>query len=136
MKKLLFVCIVLLLTACGQGSKSGDTEVMNLYGIWELQELNGIEVSAEQLPTMALQEDGALNGFTSCNIMNGTFTAKDNGEIAFGEITTTRMSCPDSALESSMLEILSEVERFSVSEGRLTLYTDGKGVAILYAITL
>ena len=136
MKKLLFLCIVLLSAGCGSGSRSGETELTDLFGMWELHELNGREVSAEQLPSMALQEHGALNGFAGCNIMNGTFTANDDGEITFGEIITTRMSCPDSEMENSLLELLRTAERFSIKEDRLTISAKGKSVAIFKTITL
>ena len=130
MKGIIFVTMLLLLTGCGSGKKNGVTSPESLYGAWELHELNGEEVSAEQLPTIEMKEDGTLHGFSGCNILNGTFTAEENGVVSFGEMATTRMSCPDMQLASDFLGALAAVDHFSVSENRLTLLSGDKAVAL------
>ncbi len=130
MKGIIFATMLLLLAGCGSGKKNGVTSPESLYGAWELHELNGEEVSAEQLPTIEMKEDGTLHGFSGCNILNGSFTAEENGVISFGEMATTRMSCPDMPLESGFLAALAAVDQFSVSENRLTLLSGDKTVAL------
>ncbi len=122
--------MLLLLAGCASGKKNGATSPESLYGVWELHELNGEEVSAEQLPTIEMKEDGTLHGFSGCNILNGSFMAQENGVISFGEMATTRMSCPDMQLESVFLAAMATVDQFSVSENRLTLLSGDKTVAL------
>jgi len=130
MKGIIFATMLLLLAGCGSGKKDGVTSPESLYGAWELHELNGEQVSAEQLPTIELKEDGTLHGFSGCNILNGSFMAQENGVISFGEMATTRMSCPDMQLESGFLAALAAVDQFSVSENRLTLLSGDKTIAL------
>ena len=42
-------------------------------------------------------------------------------ELRFSEVTSTKMSCEDIAFETTFLDLLSKVDRFEQTEGRLEL---------------
>lgn len=94
---------------------------------WKLVELGGNPVEAGQAERRAVLElhadDAIAAGNTSCNSFSGPYAIKAGQRISFGpNMAVTRMACPDSSLESAFLEMLQQVDHYTVSdEGMLSL---------------
>src|SRR5699024_12793722 len=67
-------------------------------------------------------EENRANGFTGSNNFMGSYTLKDNNQIAFTGMASTRMACPESEFnEGSFLQVFEEVETFELDEDQLVL---------------
>lgn len=103
------VVLVAVLAGCaalGGGDGPIDT-------VWRIAEIDGVEVPrlpGNRAPTLLLDAEGHLSGFTGCNRMTGGY-ALAGGKIEFGAIASTRMACESVAgeIELAYLEALASV---------------------------
>lgn len=88
-----------------------------------------IAVAADQQNVnMQFAEGGKANGSGGCNGFSATFSANEEGQIAFGPIAATKMAC-DGIMETeyAYFEALSKVVQYSTEGGQLMLSSaDGK----------
>ncbi|HEV7779681.1 MAG TPA: META domain-containing protein [Chitinophagaceae bacterium] len=61
-----------------------------------------------------------FNGNAGCNQMSGNYTI-DNGNIHFGEVLSTKMSCADIEFETAFLSTLGNVDRYEMEGNDLFL---------------
>ena len=122
MKKTVFFLRLMCLTLILPFSCGTESNVMSpsaLDGEWTIAEVNGQTVQADSLGnTPFIGFDYAarrIYGNAGCNRMMGSFEADSlkPGALSIGPVATTRMACPDMALELSILETLPEVASFA-----------------------
>ena len=63
----------------------------------------------------------SVSGNTSCNNFSGPYEINEGDRISFGMIRTTMMACPDMDIEKQILEVLSKVDNYNVSDSILKL---------------
>lgn len=82
-----------------------------LNGVWRVAKINDKTVDVEAMKMVIDVAEGKLHGNTGCNIMNGRFDVDMDmpNSISFSAIATTRMMCPDSEYETSLIVALEEV---------------------------
>ncbi len=89
-----------------------------LNGAWKVDTINGVKVSAKTDIKVVIDVDECkIHGNAGCNLLNGEVVIvldKKNG-IEFRNLATTRMTCPDIAIEQKFLLALEEVA--TASEG-------------------
>ena len=126
----LLLGLVLLLAACGgEGNPLADTE-------WRLVAQGDAAAPAEVVGDDATAEfsaAGDMTGWTGCNSYTARYRARES-ELRLDELTWTEAGCPSDALfqqERRMQDSLATVERFEVSEERLTLHSEG-GQALVF----
>ena len=93
------------LFACS-GSK---TDAKQLEGKWNVVEVKGEKVQAENTPFMEFDmKENKLHGNAGCNIFNTSVTldGKDVSAITIAQGATTMMACPDMDLETKILHRL------------------------------
>jgi heat shock protein HslJ len=82
-------------------------------------------------PTLRVEEDGSVAGFSGCNRFHGRFEEGESpGAVSVGPLVSTRMACPPEAmeLERTFLASLRGVESYGFHLGRLALdYRDEEG---------
>jgi heat shock protein HslJ len=68
-------------------------------------------------------QDGEAQGRSGCNTYGGSYDAKGDGSISFGQMSMTAMACDDPvmALESAYLAALQAVSGFQVTGSGLVL---------------
>ena len=96
------------LFACS-GSK---TDAKQLEGKWNVLEVKGEKVQAENTPFMEFDmKENKLHGNAGCNIFNTSVTldGKDVSSITIAQGATTMMACPDMDLETKILQSLTAV---------------------------
>lgn len=137
MKKLFIIASVLILgfslsSCCNTCKKTKPTEVKGSK--WALVELNGKIVDrvaqdpADRL-TLILGEDGRVNGKGDCNGFFGGYTLEKE-KINISNLGSTRMFCPDQALENQYLEVLQSAEKIKIDgEYMLLMDKDAKLIA-------
>ena len=95
---------------------------------WILTELKEVPVQLSGTRRDAYIEfswtDKRFSGNGGCNQINGNYTLEKN-DLAFTEVTSTKMSCPDLAFETTFLEALSDVDRYQLENDQLIL-KDGR----------
>lgn len=70
--------------------------------------------------TLTFGDDGGFGSTTDCNSVAGQFTADEaTGQLAFGEIASTRMACEGETLESTYITQLSGAASYLVRDGQL-----------------
>ena len=141
MKNLPFILAILVAcTACnpfrGTTSKSGITEKY-----WKLISVGGAAVQppaegAREAHIILKKADSRVTGSGGCNLINGTYELKGRSRIAFSQMLSTKMACPGMDTETRFLQALAETDRYVIIGETLTLYDDGKVVAVLQAVYL
>ncbi|MDN6280993.1 MAG: META domain-containing protein [Psychroflexus sp.] len=148
MKKLSLVLFSLvLLTAC-QEKKSQSTEKKEAQeaepqgaealtgSTWALKELNGEKYSspseAEGVHVMLTDDGSKVSGYAGCNQLMGSFKLSADNGLDFGDVATTRRSCPDqNQNEQHFLKALKSTESYRISDQGLKLFdADNNAVAV------
>lgn len=121
------------LMSCGTGKNS--VAVVDFTGEWNIVEVNGEKVSAENAPFLGFDKDGhRLYGNAGCNHLMGSFELDtlNAGKVKFGQVAATRMMCPDMTLEQNVLEALNKVAGYeTVGEDVALNDAEGKPVILL-----
>jgi heat shock protein HslJ len=101
------------------------------YTEWTLVELAGVPLElteGERPPHLVLDlEESRVTGSGGCNRLTGTF-ALSADELRFGPLATTRMACPEPAMERAALD---RVTSYALDERALTLVAGNEAVARL-----
>jgi heat shock protein HslJ len=63
-------------------------------------------------------------GQAGCNRFRGTFKLPMEGKLQFGPLLTTKMACPEIALENRFLQVLSNTRSYRISSDTLRLYSE------------
>lgn len=106
------------------------------YTEWTLVELAGVPLElteGERPPHLVLDlEESRVTGSGGCNRLTGTF-ALSADELRFGPLATTRMACPEPAMERerAFLAALDRVTSYELDERALTLLAGNEAVARL-----
>jgi copper homeostasis protein (lipoprotein) len=93
---------------------------------WKLTELNGQSIVSDsgfnRQPQIIFKEnDNRIIGNGGCNDISGTFEIGNADHIAFSNMVSTRMSCPNSSLETKFLKVLNKVDNYFANEDELVL---------------
>lgn len=102
-----------------------------LNGNWKLHLVDGREVNTAA-PTLSVSlGDGKISGNAGCNRYFGSIQSISGATIGFDNVGSTKMACPDMALESLYLNMLDQPDiSWSIDQdGQLTLKT-GTGTFI------
>lgn len=73
-----------------------------------------------------------FTGWTGCNAYGGEYSVRGS-ELRLRDLTWTEAGCPSQALfrqEQRMQDLLATVERFEVTDARLTLHSEGGQTAV------
>ncbi len=129
----LLLGFALLLVACGSaGNPLANTE-------WRLVALGNADAPdavAGGNPTAEFTTATDLTGWTGCNSYGARYRARQS-ELRLDQLTWTEAGCPSQALfqqEQRIQGLLATVERFEVSEERLTLHSAGGRVMVFQRV--
>lgn len=97
---------------------------------WSLIELNGRVIDrgggrAGRL-TLILGVDGRVGGMGDCNRFFGPYTFDGKGRFDISELGSTRVACPNQALEDEYFRALQEAASFRI-DGDFLLLNDAGG---------
>lgn len=114
-----------------------------LNGTWRVAEIQGKSVNPDTHPELQLVIDIPelrIHGNTGCNIVNGNLLIDPDKTDAmqFTDMATTRMACPDGALETEFLLAMEAVDRARPDGSNKVILMDerGKRVIVLQRIDL
>lgn len=92
-------------------AESPASELANkLNGEWTIVEAGQYKIDRdEEMPYVNFSEaDGRFYANNGCNVVNGNFTFKDADMVAFSNVITTRMYCPDVNFENAINLVLAD----------------------------
>ena len=122
----------LVLEMMPRKAESNDAD-QSIYGIaWEIYEISGRMLIADNPPSLTLDHDGQFGLYGGCNRFTGTLTAAD-GEFSMPEnFAGTMMTCPEKRerLEKDTLQALSTATGY-VRNGLNLALTNEAGVTVL-----
>ncbi|TGD82339.1 META domain-containing protein [Hymenobacter wooponensis] len=94
---------------------------------WMLYCLEAQPVAANPEREMYLQlsaTETQAEGQAGCNQFRGSFTLPSEGKLHFGSLLSTKMACPELALENRFLNILSTTRSYRISGDTLRFYSE------------
>ena len=133
MKQVFFILLTAtIMTACSPKLSPDHYWVDHRWTLTELRQvpvqLSGTNRDA-YLEFFATEKRFSGNG--GCNRISGNYTLGKKSSIHFGEVTSTKMSCPDLAFETTFLSMLNKVNRYEVTGNTMLLKDDNEVLMIL-----
>ena len=139
MRKVLSIgCLTALfmsMSSCGVTKKS--TALADLAGKWMIVEADkqAIADNMENQPFVEFNlDEKRLHGNAGCNVFNGEFLVDEAAPtaIAFPQVITTMMACPDMDVEGRILKALNEVRTFGVlADGAVGFYNESNDLVLV-----
>lgn len=102
-----------------------------INGAWQVTRVYGKDMTKyEDLQLVIDLPEGRIHGNVGCNTMNGSVVANPDmqNSITFKDMATTRMMCPDIAIEQSLLDALGKVSTVvSADDNNTAILKDASG---------
>jgi len=116
------ILAVVLFTGCCNCNKKSSFPFQET--VWQLTQLNGKTVKADNNFTIAFLNTGRITGKGACNTFFGPweFVKGKNNGIQIGQVASTMMACPDMETESAFFQALEKTTEYRLDGGRLYLY--------------
>lgn len=99
-------------------------------GAWQVTKLNGTAVPTDVEMQMVIDiPEQKLHGNAGCNTMNGSIYMNPDiqNSLEFKNIATTRMTCPQIALEQQLLTALAQVTTVKLGKDGSLMLVDANG---------
>lgn len=122
-----YVLIYLAILSACQVTKeqTQNTDMAQLYNVWELHSLHGVDYSDEMTqkhPTLQIgAENKSVSGNDGCNTFFGSIEILTKTDLKFGILAGTKMMCEDMKITGAFGQALSKVEYYMLKELKLTL---------------
>lgn len=106
-----------------QELNTSETSILDFK--WKLVELNGQEIEYSN-PDLEIYfsfdvETNKISGNAGCNHFMGTYLQSGFDRIQFKQLLSTKRACPELQLESEFLQMLDQVDNYSILGGTLSL---------------
>ncbi|MGO2390710.1 MULTISPECIES: META domain-containing protein [Halomonadaceae] len=79
-------------------------------------------LSMSETPYFQIAKDGKVSGYDGCNRFTGEVTLGDSQRIAFSELATTRMACPQMADAKRVTDMMETAYRYLIDHDRLVFF--------------
>ncbi len=135
MKNLNIVLVALLagiLSSCCSCGK-GQSEIMIEQTSWELEQLQGRDVSTNDNYKITFNSDGTVSGIGDCNRFMGKYTKTKDNKLSFENLALTKMMCQNQEQEDKFIKTLSSIDAIRTDGKLLMMLSNGELVAIFEA---
>ncbi|WP_452219693.1 META domain-containing protein [Lacinutrix salivirga] len=126
--------VAILFTSCNENKKETIVKQDNKTEVkttktettledtrWKLVTFMGKDVSNKGAFITFSSKNNTVYGNASCNTFNGTYELKEGLRLSLSKMAATLKACPDMSIETPFLEILENVDNYSLSENTMTL---------------
>lgn len=137
MKKFSFFSALLLLFSlgCNPTTKKVDhaqpsnseipTALLETY--WKVVEINGQPVNnpptnQKEAHIILTKEGNRLQGSAGCNSLMGSYQLMDGNRIKFSGLASTKMACPDMAIENVLGKAIEMSDNYAINDKFLILH--------------
>lgn len=79
-------------------------------------------LSMPEAPFFRIGQDGKVSGSDGCNRFTGSVELGDNQRIAFSQLTSTRMACPNMEDAKRVTDMLDTAYRYLIDHDRLVFF--------------
>lgn len=142
MKKTIFLLFVIAsLISCNSNKSTSNDETkpvsaqiskMDMIANWHVESIAGVS-TLQTNPSMNLDlVENRISGKGGCNNYSGAAT-RDGYNIQFKGIASTKMMCPNAAIESAYYKALDKVRSFDIKGNILTFYDEKGSKLITYS---
>lgn len=120
-----------------QRKEEASVSLNDLSGKWMVREVYGSAVAdtLENQPFMEFDVAAKkMHGNAGCNVINGDIQADENNAtaIAFPQVISTMMACPDMKVEANILKALNEVKSFGrLQNGGIGFYSKDNALLLV-----
>lgn len=131
MKFFLILFSIIALRCCGAPSdysimiqkQNDDTLLKELHGTYEINTLNGEDVSSYKLIITFNDGTKQVSGFSGCNRFFGSYSL-NNLAIKFGELGSTKMFCHENAntIETNLFKAFKKTDLVCFTENGFSFY--------------
>ena len=101
---------------------------------WQLVRMMGRDLTFDNDKFVFAFTDGEFAGMGACNRMMGQYVTSLTGAMTFKGLASTRMMCPDVALETEFAQILERATHYEIDGDMLLILSNGEMQAVLHAI--
>lgn len=124
---LLALDLSFLFISCNSSKKTVQRESENLdttslsRANWKLIEINGAAITStmKRKPYLKFSEDNKISGFAGCNGFGGNYTLKNTSAITISNVISTKMACPDLAIENNLFRVFENTDNFMIKSDTL-----------------
>ncbi len=121
--KIISLSLLSLFVSCGALKSSSSSSSYPLEATrWQAELIYDEAVQLhEDSFTLNFSEDNKINVKGACNIMMGPYNRTEQGGLSFENLASTRMACPDMALEAKYMQALHETSSYEAADDKLIL---------------
>ncbi|MDX3775083.1 copper resistance protein NlpE N-terminal domain-containing protein [Chromatiaceae bacterium AAb-1] len=87
---------------------------------WQLTELMGAVIPPDTGIFLRFNPDNTVHGFAGCNQLAGNYQL-DGLQLSLQQVVTTRKACMAATPETEFLNVLAQIDNYTISHGQLTL---------------
>ena len=124
---LLALDLSFLFISCNSSKKTVQRESENLdttslsRANWRVVEINGAAITStmKRKPYLKFSEDNKVSGFAGCNGFGGNYTLKNTSAITISNVISTKMACPDLAVENNLFRVFENTDNFMIKSDTL-----------------
>ncbi len=100
---------------------------LRLHDIWALTSIDQAPIKTAKVPTLEIHLNNyKIMGFDGCNSYRATLKDLSENNISFDKFLGTKMACPDSNIDGTFNQKMSEVRSYELKGLALTFYNDQK----------
>ena len=126
------VTLVAMLAGCC-ACRKGKNNVALTGTQWQLVRMMGRDLAFDNDKFVFTFNDGEFAGMGACNRMMGQYVTSLTGAMTFQGVASTRMMCPDVALETEFAQILERATHYEIDGDMLLILSNGEMQAVLQA---
>lgn len=133
LKVALSLVVSALIVSCCPCKKSKSKDAKPFVGTnWSMVQYEGASFDAKNGYAITFNSEGNISGKGDCNRLMGSFT-HEKGRLTISKVAGTRMICPNQEMEGKFIEMLTNIDAFSIDGDLMSLFADGEQVAIFEA---
>lgn len=123
--------LAILMTGCAVPQTTTDLNGTS----WRLEAWSVSAINPADHEITAQFEDGQIGDTSAGNTYRGPYTTTSAGEFKVGELVSTKMAGSEAAMqaETTYLELLGQVRRYSLSGDTLSLLDNGGNELLVFA---
>ncbi len=127
------MALLLVVGCCNCRHKSAKNTLPLEGTSWQLIQLGGQSVKAavDQYTVQFDASEHRMVGVGACNRLSANYTTDERRQLALSEVASTRMLCPDEAMERQFVEALTATTHYDMDGKMLLLLNNGKLLAVL-----
>ncbi|MBQ2007283.1 MAG: META domain-containing protein [Alistipes sp.] len=133
LKMTMVVALLTLMAGCC-ACRKGKNNVALQGTQWQLVRMMGRDLTFDNDKFVFTFTDGEFAGMGACNRMMGQYVTSLTGAMTFKGLASTRMMCPDLALETEFAQILERATHYEIDGDMLLILSNGEMQAVLHAI--